>query len=54
MVEKAGELFGRFQKVEWAVEGEKIYLINSEPITTLVSPQSKRSKTKTKKKIMRS
>ncbi len=41
MVEKAGELFGRFQKIEWAVEGEKIYLINSEPITTLVSPQSK-------------
>lgn len=41
MVERAGELFGRFQKIEWAVEGEKIYLINSEPITTLVSPQSK-------------
>lgn len=43
MVEKAGELFGRFQKIEWAIEGEKIYLINSEPITTLVSPQSKES-----------
>lgn len=48
MVEKAGELFGRFQKVEWAVEGEKIYLINSEPITTLVSPQSKEVKPKLK------
>ena len=29
------EYFGRFQDIEWAIEGNKLYLLQSRPITTL-------------------
>lgn len=37
LVKKASEYFGRFQDIEWAYEGEKLYLLQSRPITTLTS-----------------
>ena len=37
LVKKASEYFGRFQDIEWAIEGEKLYLLQSRPITTLSS-----------------
>ncbi len=48
IVEKASEFFGRFQQIEWAYEGEKLYIINSKPITTLISPQNKEIKAEVK------
>ncbi len=35
LVKKAGDFFGRFQDIEWAYEGEQLYLLQSRPITTL-------------------
>lgn len=35
LVKKASEYFGRFQDIEWAYEGEQLYLLQSRPITTL-------------------
>lgn len=35
LVKKASEFFGRFQDIEWAYENEKLYLLQSRPITTL-------------------
>lgn len=35
LVQKANEFFGRYQDIEWAYEGEKLYLLQSRPITTL-------------------
>ena len=35
LVRKASEYFGRFQDIEWAYEGEQLYLLQSRPITTL-------------------
>ncbi len=37
LVKKASEYFGRFQDIEWAFEGEELYLLQSRPITTLGS-----------------
>lgn len=37
LVKKASEYFGRFQDIEWAIEGENLYLLQSRPITTLSS-----------------
>lgn len=37
LVKKASEFFGRFQDIEWAFEGENLYLLQSRPITTLSS-----------------
>lgn len=35
LVKKASEFFGRYQDIEWAYEDEKLYLLQSRPITTL-------------------
>ena len=35
LVQKMSEFFGRYQDIEWAYEGEKLYLLQSRPITTL-------------------
>ena len=35
LVKKASEFFGRFQDIEWAYEGNNLYLLQSRPITTL-------------------
>ena len=35
LVKKANEFFGRYQDIEWAYEDEKLYLLQSRPITTL-------------------
>ncbi len=35
LVKKASEYFGRFQDIEWAIEGENLFLLQSRPITTL-------------------
>ena len=37
LVKKASEFFGRFQDIEWAYEGNKLYLLQSRPITTLAN-----------------
>ena len=37
LVKKASEYFGRFQDIEWAYEEEKLYLLQSRPITTLTN-----------------
>ena len=37
LVKKASVFFGRYQDIEWAYEGEKLYLLQSRPITTLTS-----------------
>lgn len=47
-VEKSSELFGRFQEIEWLSAGNKIYIINSKPIMTLISPQNKKAKVELK------
>ena len=44
LVEKANEFFGRFQDIEWAYEGEKLYLLQSRPITTLANKPNENSK----------
>ncbi|MGN1329800.1 MAG: PEP/pyruvate-binding domain-containing protein [Clostridia bacterium] len=48
LVEKSGDLFGRFQEIEWLSDGNKIYIINSKPIMTLISPQNNKSKVELK------
>ena len=35
LLNKANEFFGRFQDIEWAYEGDRLYLLQSRPITTL-------------------
>ena len=35
LVKKASDFFGRFQDIEWAYEENKLYLLQSRPITTL-------------------
>ncbi len=35
LVKKASDFFGRFQDIEWAYEDNKLYLLQSRPITTL-------------------
>lgn len=35
LVKKSSEFFGRFQDIEWAYEENKLYLLQSRPITTL-------------------
>ncbi len=37
LVKKASEYFGRFQDIEWAYESNKLYLLQSRPITTLTN-----------------
>ncbi len=37
LVKKASTFFGRYQDIEWAYEGDKLYLLQSRPITTLTS-----------------
>lgn len=37
LVKKASNFFGRYQDIEWAFEGEQLYLLQSRPITTLTS-----------------
>ncbi len=37
LVKKASDFFGRFQDIEWAYEGNNLYLLQSRPITTLSS-----------------
>lgn len=37
LVKKASAFFGRYQDIEWAYEGEKLYLLQSRPITTLTN-----------------
>ncbi len=37
LVKKASDYFGRYQDIEWAFEGEELYLLQSRPITTLSS-----------------
>jgi phosphohistidine swiveling domain-containing protein len=35
LVRRTGEIFGQPQDVEWAIEGDHLYLLQSRPITTL-------------------
>jgi pyruvate,water dikinase len=35
LVRRAGRFFGRPQDIEWALEGDRLYLLQSRPITTL-------------------
>ena len=35
LVYNAGQFFGRYQDIEWAIEDGKLYLLQSRPITTL-------------------
>lgn len=44
LVKKANEFFGRYQDIEWAYEGEKLYLLQSRPITTLGSRKNENAK----------
>ena len=37
LVKKASDFFGRYQDIEWAYEKEKLYLLQSRPITTLTN-----------------
>ena len=37
LVKKSSEFFGRYQDIEWAYENNKLYLLQSRPITTLTS-----------------
>ena len=37
LVKKASDFFGRYQDIEWAYEGNNLYLLQSRPITTLSS-----------------
>ena len=44
LVDNANEFFGRFQDIEWAFEGEKLFLLQSRPITTLGKTVNKETK----------
>lgn len=44
LVTKANDFFGRFQDIEWAFEGENLYLLQSRPITTLGKKNSETEK----------
>ena len=44
LVKKASQYFGRYQDIEWAYEGDKLYLLQSRPITTLGMAISKEGK----------
>ncbi len=44
LVLKATEFFGRFQDIEWAYENNKLYLLQSRPITTLNNQKNESSK----------
>lgn len=44
LVNKANEFFGRFQDIEWAFEENKLYLLQSRPITTLGKRNDESSK----------
>lgn len=44
LLEKANDFFGRFQDIEWAFEGKKLYLLQSRPITTLGKKANQTSK----------
>ncbi len=44
LIEKANNYFGRFQDIEWAFEGENLYLLQSRPITTLGKKANQTSK----------
>lgn len=44
LVNKASEFFGRFQDIEWAYEKNKLYLLQSRPITTLGKTKNKEEK----------
>jgi rifampicin phosphotransferase len=37
LARRAAEYFGRPQDIEWAIEGEELYLLQSRPITTLAT-----------------
>ena len=44
LVYNAGQFFGRYQDIEWAIEDGKLYLLQSRPITTLGSKNSENEK----------
>lgn len=44
LVKQASEYFGRYQDVEWAYEDDKLYLLQSRPITTLGISSNKEEK----------
>ena len=44
LVKKASDYFGRYQDIEWAYEGDKLYLLQSRPITTLGMTANKDAK----------
>ncbi len=44
LVKKASDFFGRFQDIEWAIENNKLYLLQSRPITTLGKTKNKNEK----------
>lgn len=44
LVQKASEFFGRYQDIEWAYEGEQLYLLQSRPITTLGNRKNENGK----------
>lgn len=44
LVKKAGDFFGRYQDIEWGYENEKLYLLQSRPITTLGNKKSETGK----------
>ena len=44
LVKKAGEFFGRYQDIEWAIEEGKVYLLQSRPITTMAQNKSENEK----------
>lgn len=44
LLEKANDFFSRFQDIEWAFEGKKLYLLQSRPITTLGKKANQTSK----------
>lgn len=44
LVQKANQFFGRFQDIEWAYEEDKLYLLQSRPITTLGNQKNESGK----------
>lgn len=44
LVQKASDFFGRYQDIEWAYEGEQLYLLQSRPITTLGNRKNENGK----------
>ena len=44
LVQKASDFFGRYQDIEWAYEGEQLYLLQSRPITTLGNRKNEKGK----------